>query len=98
MQWKKIQWKWRSRDSYNARISELKQQIVILENVKGEVEEKLLSYMESAIKTKENGQYTDVVRAAYQDLVMMGVGINNIEQVVHTALTNFTNMNIECLL
>ena len=29
---------------------------------------------------------------------MMGVGINNIEQVVHTALTNFTNMNIECLL
>ena len=71
---------------------------MILENVKGEVEEKLLSYMESAIKTKENGQYTDVVRAAYQDLVMMGVGINNIEQVVHNALTNFTNMNIECLL
>ena len=54
--------------------------------------------MESAIKTKENGQYTDAVRSAYQDLVMMGVGINNIEQVVHTALTNFTNMNIECLL
>ena len=54
--------------------------------------------MENAIKTKENGQYTDVVRAAYQDLVMMGVGINNIEQVVHTALTNLTNMNIECLL
>ena len=28
---------------------------------------------------------------------MMGVGINNIEQVVNTVLTNFTNMNIECL-
>ena len=54
--------------------------------------------MESAIKTKENGQYTDAVRSAYQDLVMMGVDINNIEQVVHTALTNFTNMNVECLL
>ena len=27
----------------------------------------------------------------------MGVGINNIEQVVNTVLTNFTNMNIECL-
>ena len=28
---------------------------------------------------------------------MIGVGINNIEKVVRTALTNFTNMNIECL-
>ena len=27
---------------------------------------------------------------------MMGAGINNIEQVVHTVLTNFTNMDIEC--
>ena len=54
--------------------------------------------MKGVIKTKENGQYTDAVRATYQDLVMMGVGINNIEQVVHTALTNFTNMNVECLL
>ena len=83
--------------SYNARISELKQQILILENEKCEVEDKLSSYMKGVIKTKENGQYTDAVRATYQDLVMMGVGINNIEQVVHTVLTNFTNMNIECL-
>ena len=28
---------------------------------------------------------------------MMGLGINNIEKVVSTVLTNFTNMNIECL-
>ena len=27
---------------------------------------------------------------------MMGAGINIIEKVVHTVLTNFTNMNIEC--
>ena len=27
---------------------------------------------------------------------MMGSGIKNIEQVVHTVLANFTNMNIEC--
>lgn len=27
----------------------------------------------------ENGQYIDVVRATYEDLVMMGVGIDNIE-------------------
>ena len=28
---------------------------------------------------------------------MMGVGINNIEKVVHIVLTNFTNMNVESL-
>ena len=27
----------------------------------------------------ENGQYIDVVRATYEDLVMMGVGIDNIK-------------------
>ena len=37
--------------SYDARISELKQQISILENEKCEVEEKLSSYMEGLIKT-----------------------------------------------
>ena len=84
--------------SYDARISELKQQISILENEKCEVEEKLSLYMEGPIKTKENGHYYhDTVRATYQDLVMMGVGINNIEKVVRTVLTDFTNMNIECL-
>ena len=51
--------------------------------------------MKGVIKTKENGQYADAVRATYQDLALMGVGINNIEHVVHTVLTNFTNMNIE---
>ena len=81
--------------SYNARTSELKQQILILENEKCEVEDKLSSYMKGVIKTKENGQYTDAVRATYQDLVMMGVGINNIEQVIHTVLASFTNMNTE---
>ena len=57
----------------------------------------LSSYMKGVIKTKENGQYNDAVKATCQDLVMMGVGISNIEQVAHTVLTNFTNMNIECL-
>ena len=71
------------------------QQILILENEKCEVEDKLLSYMEGVIKTKENDQYNDAVRATYQDLVMMGIGINNIEQIVHTMLTNY--LNTECL-
>ena len=84
-------------NSYDARISELKQQVSILENEKCEIEEKLSSYMEGLIKTKENGNHNDTVRATYQDLAMIGMGINNIEKVVHTVLTNFTNMDIECL-
>ena len=83
--------------SYCVTISELKQQISILEDGKCEVEEKLSSYMEGLIKTKENGHYNDTVRATYQDVGMMGVGINNNEKVVRTVLTNFTDMNIECL-
>ena len=75
----------------------MKQQISISENKKCEVEEKLSSHMEGLVKTKENGHCNNTVRASYQDLVMMGVGINNIEKVVRTVLTNFTNMNIECL-
>ena len=51
--------------SYDVWISELKQQISILENEKYEVEEELSSYMEGLIKTKENGHYYDTVRATY---------------------------------
>ena len=53
--------------------------------------------MEDLLKTKENSHYNDTVRTTYQDLVMMGVGINNIEKVVHTVQTNFTNMDTEVL-
>ena len=49
--------------SCDARVSELKQQISVLDNEKCEVEEKLSSYMEGLIKTKENGHYNNTVRA-----------------------------------
>ena len=68
--------------SYDARTSELKQHISILENEKCEFEEKLSSYMEGLIKIKAKGHYNDTVRATYQDVVMMGVGINNITYVI----------------
>ena len=68
--------------SYDARISELKQHISILENEKCEFEEKLSSYMEGLIKIKANGHYNDTVRPTYQDVVMMGVGIKNITYII----------------
>ena len=78
-----------------ARLSELKQQILILESGKCEVEDKLSSCMDSLIlnlKLKGNDQDTDNVRATYLELAMMGVGINNITEVVYIVLKNF-----ECL-
>ena len=53
--------------------------------------------MQGLIKTEENCHYNDTVTATYHDIVMMDVGINDIEKVVHTALTNFANKEIECL-
>ena len=57
----------------DVRISELKEQVSMLENENCEVEEKLSSYMEGLIRAKVNGHYNDSVRATYQDLVMMSV-------------------------
>ena len=54
-----------------------------------------MSRPEDLIKTKENGHYSDTVRATYQDVVMMGLGINNIEKIVRTVLTNYTSMGTE---
>ena len=56
LRWKKRQKKKKIEivvTSYDARISELKQQISILENKKREVEENPSSYMEGLIKNKE---------------------------------------------
>ena len=56
---------------YNAKIFELKQQILILENEKCEVKDKFLSHIQRLTRTKKTG-----VRATCQDLVMMGVDKN----------------------
>ena len=50
--------------------------------------------MKALTKAKENSQYTNL--RVTHDLVVMEVGINNIEQVVHNVLTIFSNMHIEC--
>ena len=53
--------------------------------------------MEGLKKTEESRHYNDPVRAAYQEVVIMGVGINKIEKVVRTVLANFTKASVECL-
>ena len=53
--------------------------------------------MENTIITKENGRYSDDIRAVYQDLVCMGVGVNNVEKIVKSVLVNLAKMNAESL-
>ena len=68
-----------------------------MENEKCEVEQKLQHFMDGSIKTMENGRYTDDVRVVYQDLVCMGVGVNNVEKVVQSVLANIAKVKVDCL-
>ena len=84
--------------SYETRIVELKDQLKLLEFEKNEIEEKLETFLsDHKIQTFQNGRYIDDVRACYQDLVLMGVGTNNVERVVRTVLKNFTKLDVESL-
>ena len=83
--------------SFESRVKELKDQLAVLEVEKLEVEHHLNVFLEREVVTKENGRYTDDVRAVYQDLVCMGVGVNNVEKVVRTVLTNVGKVNVDQL-
>ena len=39
----------------------------------------------------------NAIRASYQELVCMGVGINNVESIIKTVLENLTNLKVVCL-
>jgi len=83
--------------SFDNEIQDLKNYITVLEFEKEEMKQKLEKFLQAEIITKENGRYTDDVRAVYQDLVCMGVGINNVENVVRTVIKNIAKMNVEFL-
>ena len=83
--------------SFDSQIMELKNQILVLEHQKTECEERLQEFFNSSLNLKINGRYNDNVRAVYQDLVCMGVGINNVKPIVETVLKNIANFDVECL-
>ena len=83
--------------SYECRLEELKNQVIILENEKNEIELQLENFLQREIVTKENGRYKDEIRAVYQDLVCMGVGVNNVEKVVRAVLSNIAGINVDQL-
>ena len=82
--------------SFNSRIFELEQQILILNNDKNESEEKLNCYISEAIQTKVNNRYTDTVKARYPNWVWMGVGSDNVAVVIKSILDNLINLKLDC--
>lgn len=83
--------------SFEEQIKDLQNYVKVLETEKLETEERLKVFMDKEILTKENGRYTDDVRAVYQDLVCMGVGINNVEKIVRTVIENLMKLKVESL-
>lgn len=39
----------------------------------------------------------NAIRASYQELICVGVGINNVESIIKTVLENLTNLKVVCL-
>jgi len=83
--------------SYETRIEELKNQLTALEFEKMDVEDQLSSFLQNSVATIENGRYTDDVRACYQDLVLMGVGVNNVEKIIKSVLNNIAKLKVDNL-
>ena len=82
--------------SFNSRIFELQQQILILNNDKTEGAEKLNCYISEAIQTKVKNRYTDTVKARYQNWVWMGAGTGNVGVVIKSILDNLINLEVDC--
>ena len=63
-----------------------------MENEKLELEEQLDNFVNSNdVVTFENGKYTDKMRMVYEDLMCMGIGSRNVEEVIRTVLKKLAN-------
>ena len=80
---------------FNFFISELQQQILILENEKWNWE-KVNFYLSGTIQTKIGNRYTDAGIATYQDLASMRVVADNVVAMIKSVLDNNTNLKLDC--
>ena len=81
----------------DSQIQELKDEIIVLENEKVEMQQELEYFMANELAPLKNidGSYTNIVRACFQDLVMSGVGIKQTKHVIMTVLRNIGNIEID---
>lgn len=78
-----------------SKVSELKSRIAELENDVEVLQEEIQEFLKTpALKTFQNGKYTDEIRAVYEDLLCWGVGTENVEHVVRTVIEKLAGL--EC--
>ena len=80
------------------KIKELKQVIKYMESEKCLLKEKIVDYENKKLTIFQKGQYSNKVRAAYQDLVSDGgVNANKVEKVVNIVLTKIAGVQVDRL-
>ena len=80
----------------DSRISELRNEIAVLENEKSSLQFELNNFMESEplVLKNQDGSYKNKIRACYQDLVLSGVGIKQTQNVIISVLKNLASIEV----
>ena len=80
------------------KIKELEQVVKYMENEKFLLKEKIVDHENKKLTLFQKGQYSNKVRAAYQDLVSDGgVSANKVEKVVNIVLTKIAGVQVDRL-
>ena len=82
---------------HNSTIKELKDQVLVLENQKLEIEDQMESMLRNELSELKNadGSYKNDIRAMYQDLVLCGVGIKETKNVIISVMKNLLKYEID---
>ena len=79
-----------------SKISELKSRKAELENDVEVLQEHIQGFLKtSMVKTFHNARYSDEIREVYEDLLCWGVGVENVGNVIKTAIEKLTGLDCE---
>ena len=80
--------------------AKIKAQSVIIDKLQSEnaeLKEEIARLQERRVVTFEAGQYTDEVRQCCLELLSMNVGVNNVDPIIRSVLTNIAGISVERL-
>ena len=75
----------------DSQIQELKDEIIVLENEKVEMQQELEYFIDNELAPLKNidGSYKNKVRACFQDLVILGVGIEQTKKCYNDSFAKY---------
>ena len=84
--------------SFLLKFEDLKEQVKFLENEKLLLKEQLDNFKNNKIHLFKKGQYSNSIRAAYQDLISFaGVSANKVQKVIGVVLTQIAGIQVDRL-